>query len=172
MVELSNRSRAHVQALFRSSDVELAERALITNCADNLPLPTLAGPDDLERVRFAALRVSGGRLDRLAIAVELAQTDWRDLLVAAGFADDPQAHMQWAPRLLDSEAIDRWIAAGSLPGVTYSVNQSVFVQGTSEPQQAGAVISLEGLEPEPRYLVQLGSGNTVEVLQRHLATAE
>ena len=82
MVELSNRTRAHVRALFRSPDVELAERALITDCGDNLPLLARAGSDDLERVRFAALRLSGGRLDRLAKAVELAQTDWRDLLVA------------------------------------------------------------------------------------------
>ena len=34
-------------------------------------------------------------------AVELAKTDWRDLLSWAGFADDTTAHKHWFP---DSEA--------------------------------------------------------------------
>jgi hypothetical protein len=34
-------------------------------------------------------------LDALIQAIELAQTDWRDLLVAAGFAVDVHAHELW-----------------------------------------------------------------------------
>jgi hypothetical protein len=48
-------------------------------------------------VRFAALKLSEGRLDRLEEAIKLAQTDWRDLLVAAGFAHDVEAHLNWLP---------------------------------------------------------------------------
>lgn len=97
MVELTDRTRAHVRALFQASDVDAVEKTLATDCADNLPLLTHSSPHDLERVRFAVLRLSGGRLDDLARAVCLAQTDWRDLLVAAGFADDTQAHLRWQP---------------------------------------------------------------------------
>ena len=80
--------------------------------------------------------------------------------------------MHWEPRRFDGAVVNRWMAGESLPGVAYSLNQPVFVQSTFEPQQPGSVISLEGLEPEPIYLVELGSGKDVEVFQRHLAAAE
>ncbi len=51
----------------------------------------------LDRIRLAVLKVSGGALDSLARAVALAQVDFRDALVAAGFADDVQAHLAWWP---------------------------------------------------------------------------
>jgi len=172
MVELSSRTLAHVHTLFRSSDVALAERALISDCGDNLPLLSQAGAEDLERVRFAALRLSGGRLDDLAKAIELAQTDWRDLLVAADFADDVQAHTRWAPRRFDGDVVNRWMAGGSLPGVAYSLNQPIVVLSASDPQRPGCVIGLEGLEPEPRYLVELSTGHDIQVFQRHLARAK
>jgi len=34
-------------------------------------------------------------MDKLREAVKLANTDWRDLLVAAGFADSVDAHKHW-----------------------------------------------------------------------------
>jgi hypothetical protein len=37
----------------------------------------------------AALQLSGGDRAKLDAAIQLAKTDWRDLLVAAGFADTP-----------------------------------------------------------------------------------
>jgi hypothetical protein len=51
----------------------------------------------LERFRFSALKLSGGKLDKLRQAVELAQQDWRDLLMAAGFGDDVTEHERWLP---------------------------------------------------------------------------
>jgi hypothetical protein len=48
-------------------------------------------------VRFAALKLSAGGMDRLRKAIELAKTDWRDLLVAAEFANDVNAHKRWSP---------------------------------------------------------------------------
>lgn len=50
----------------------------------------------LERVRFAALKLSKGDLRELKKAVKLAQTDWRDLLMAAGFGNDVNAHKKWS----------------------------------------------------------------------------
>jgi hypothetical protein len=40
------------------------------------------------RIKVAALLVAAGRWDDLVEAVELGLTDWRDLLVAAFYADD------------------------------------------------------------------------------------
>lgn len=47
-----------------------------------------------ERILAAVVRLAVGRLDRLDWALELAGTDWRDLLVAAGLAD-----ADWPARL-------------------------------------------------------------------------
>jgi hypothetical protein len=51
----------------------------------------------LERIRFSVLELSGGNIDKLKRAITLAQKDWRDILVAAGFANDPLAHKTWNP---------------------------------------------------------------------------
>src|SRR5262245_10683007 len=54
-------------------------------------------PSEAERVRFAALKVSGGDLTKLAEAIELANQDYRDLLLGAGFAQHPEDHQRWWP---------------------------------------------------------------------------
>ena len=98
MTPLSDSTREHVDVLFSSAERAEAERLLVEECGDELlqfqgPTPTL-----LERVRFAALRISDGELSQLRVAIQLGQTDWRDLLVAADFADDIHAHERWKPR--------------------------------------------------------------------------
>jgi hypothetical protein len=71
---------------------------LASECGRNLPLAKDASDAAVERIQFAALKVSGGDVDGLLRAIELAQIDWRDLLVAAGFAEDVRAHERWLPR--------------------------------------------------------------------------
>lgn len=96
---LSPKTRSHIAALFVPVDVEAAELLLATRCGHQLPFMAHASTDVLERIRFAALRLSRGRLPELNDAVVLAETDWRDLLVAAGFADDHTAHRRWVPNM-------------------------------------------------------------------------
>lgn len=96
---LSPKTRSHVAALFVPADIEAAESMLVTRCGGQLPGMAGASPDVLDRIRFAALRLSEGRLPGLNDAVTLAETDWRDLLVATGFADDPAAHRRWVPNI-------------------------------------------------------------------------
>lgn len=108
MIALSAATRLRVTALFRAEDVETAERLLAHECGETLPLfGNAATPVSLERIRFAAIRMSGGDLEHLRRAIELAQTDWRDLLVAANFADDPGAHRRWRPRRSDQDGRSR-----------------------------------------------------------------
>jgi hypothetical protein len=87
-----------VNALFLPEDREEACRLLVEECADNLPLSRGANAYSLERLRYAALKLSEGDLDRLREAVALAQTDWRDLLMAAGFGGTDHAHKRWWPK--------------------------------------------------------------------------
>lgn len=49
-----------------------------------------------ERVVAAVVILANGRVDRFFDAIELMETDWRDLLIAAGLA-----HADW-PSTLDS----------------------------------------------------------------------
>ena len=58
----------------------------------------------LERIRFAALKLSNGDLGELRQAVQIAGIDWRDVLVAAGFGHDLRAHERWFPAETQSES--------------------------------------------------------------------
>jgi hypothetical protein len=74
-----------------------ADAALLLEgeCGWNLPFCENDTPTSLERIRFAALKLSNGKIGGLREAIRLAQNDWRDLLVAAEFADDVNAHVRW-----------------------------------------------------------------------------
>jgi hypothetical protein len=173
VIALSPLTSAHVSTLFTSTDVDGAERLLAHECADNLPLVAeSATPESLERIRFAAIRVSGGDLDRLREAIRLAQVDWRDLLVAAEFAVSIDAHVRWQPRRCDAALVHQWMA-GDLPqGVEFARSHHVRVLAGRRQGKAGSVLSLVAMEPEPRYLVELDSGERIELVQRMLLSGE
>ena len=96
-VPLSSETRSRLEALFDPSEQAEAEQLLVELCGSNLPFCEDSDATSLERIRFAALKVSGGRLAELYSAVDLANVDWRDLLVAADFAQDVEAHKAWVP---------------------------------------------------------------------------
>jgi len=97
-VPLSKETKRRMDILFSGEDVAIATELLTNECGSNLPFCENHGPVELERLRFAALRISGGKLDRLRQAVEISKQDWRDLLVAADFANDVEAHKGWIPQ--------------------------------------------------------------------------
>lgn len=76
-------TRVRMELLFKWHEREEAERLLRT-------LST-------ERERFAALRLSGGNLDKLKEAIALGKADYRDLLLEAGFASHEEQHQRWWP---------------------------------------------------------------------------
>src|SRR5437016_2310643 len=96
-VPLSRETRRRLDVLFAGPDREKAAQLLIMQCGKNLPFCDGADEQGLERVRFAALKLSKGNLVELEAAIRLAQSDWRDLLVAAGFGSDVRAHESWFP---------------------------------------------------------------------------
>lgn len=97
-MRLSPGTRRRVDVLFARQDRDTAARLLVEQCGEDLPAWTERDPRGLERVRFAALKVSEGDLDRLRAAVALARLDWRDLLVEARFGSDDRAHEAWPPK--------------------------------------------------------------------------
>ena len=89
---------SRLEFLFSPQEKKVAEAILIEECGNNLPFLEEATPQELERFRYAALKVSNGSITRLKDAVTLANQDWRDLLVAAHFANDTESHLKWIPR--------------------------------------------------------------------------
>jgi hypothetical protein len=82
-----------ITILFRPDEIELVSSLLTDECGPNLT----KYPELQERIRFALLKLSHGDLNALRQAIDLAKLDWRDALVAAGFADDIKAHESWWP---------------------------------------------------------------------------
>ena len=76
------------------------EQILLDECGNNLPFCTKSDEYELERVRFAVLKLSNGNLNELQRAVDLAKVDWRDVLMAAGFGYSATAHKEWAHLIL------------------------------------------------------------------------
>lgn len=96
-IPLSPETGRRVDAVFRGRERDSAVALLTAHCADNLPLWVDTTEKGLERIRFAALKLSKGDLAALERAVHRAQVDWRDVLVAAGFAHSVTAHELWFP---------------------------------------------------------------------------
>lgn len=94
-VRLSPGTRRRVDHLFSRRQRDTAARLLVEECGTRLPACGDKDRHGLERIRFAALKMSGGNLERLRAAVDQAKTDWRDLLVQADFAHDIHAHERW-----------------------------------------------------------------------------
>ena len=59
-----------------------------------------AGDDESDRCRRAILKLSDGEIDGLQWAFQLYRTDYRDLLMAAGFNFDCNEHNRWADEYL------------------------------------------------------------------------
>ena len=96
-IPLSSETQLRLDALFHGTERTIAAELLVTQCGSNLPFNEAADALSLERIRFAALKLSMGDLAQLRAAIEMARTDSRDVLVAAGFAHDVRAHEAWFP---------------------------------------------------------------------------
>jgi len=94
---LSQPTDERIALLFAPADQDRVRTILRDECGYNLPLYKSSTEQEVERIRFAVLKLSGGRLDKLQNAVSAAKTDWRDVLLWAGFANNPIAHKSWVP---------------------------------------------------------------------------
>lgn len=97
MLQLSEGTKRRLQLLFRGEECDQAEKVLVDECGDNLPFIESNDESGIERLRFAALKVSEGKIGKLKEAVDLAKIDWRDLLMAADFGQDGTAHLNSQP---------------------------------------------------------------------------
>jgi ABC-type siderophore export system fused ATPase/permease subunit len=90
--------RERLEILFSQADWAEAERLLVEECSENLPLMSDDNTRLIERIRFAVLKLSEGQMDLLRMSIDDAKLDWRDVLLFAGFAEDVDAHHHWVPQ--------------------------------------------------------------------------
>lgn len=102
MNELGQTTLRVIQQLFDSEQQSEIENILISDCSYTLIPERDAAWDKLrERVQLGVLKISNGNMDKLLSAIILAQTDWRDLLMAAGFGYSVTEHEHWAQEILE-----------------------------------------------------------------------
>lgn len=94
-LDLSPETRRRVALLFRPEDQEQAASLLANECGNNIWGFKRADERGMERVRFAAPKISGD-LHKLSAAVDLPKLDLRDPLMSAGFPE-VNDHEKWLP---------------------------------------------------------------------------
>jgi len=95
---LSKETEKRIELLFHPSEHELVRSLLLSDCGNNLPGLQSADSRTMDRFRFAVLKLSEGDLSELDKALRLANADWRDLLMAAGFGESLTVHESWLPK--------------------------------------------------------------------------
>ena len=83
MIELSEQTMEILRSLFPKESWNEVEQFLALDCADNIPSCKSYDKYEMERIRFSVLKLSEGSIEKLVDAIVLAQTDWRDLFMAA-----------------------------------------------------------------------------------------
>jgi len=98
--KLSPRTKKLVEKIFGSTARDEVIHWLENECGNNLPGCDTSTAKQMERIRFAVLKLSQGNLKKLLQAIDLARTDWRDLFMATDFGFDLTAHEKWAKEIL------------------------------------------------------------------------
>ena len=100
MLKLSIKTEQVLKVVFLSEHQDEARDLIESECGQNIPDCKSRNSEEMERIRFSVLKISEGDLDKLCEAIDLAQTDWRDLLMAAGFGHDTAEHKRWYKSLI------------------------------------------------------------------------
>lgn len=95
MLTLSQKTENVLKGFFPERLRGEARKLIETLCGNNLPFCENYNSEEMERIRFSAIKLSEGKIDKLCDAIDLAESDWRDLLMAANFGHDPQGHIKW-----------------------------------------------------------------------------
>jgi len=130
-IALSDAAEQRLQLVFAPEKRREARRMLVDDCGAGIE-PWGTDPSAYDRLRFAAMKASFGRIEGLRRAIALAQTDWRDLFVEAGFAHDAQAHEQWLVPGSDAalRAERRWQPRDPLAGSALPLVPGIVIAPT------------------------------------------
>lgn len=94
-IHLSSRCERVATHLFDASRCTHIRNRLISEASDNIPFHENSDSAEMDRIRFAIMKlVSMPNADE-DVVFALAKQDWRDLFVAAGFGYSADEHNQW-----------------------------------------------------------------------------
>ena len=96
-MQLSKKTKKVIKILFSIEQYERIRKLLLVDCSNNLPGCSDWSQKHLERIWLSVLKLSSGSEEQLYSAIALAQTDYRDLFMSAGFGHDLNAHNKWMP---------------------------------------------------------------------------
>lgn len=99
MSELSQYTKNVVHALYQSREALEVCDILENECGTEALYCDGWSPTQMERIRFSVLKLVKENTMILDSAIELAQKDWRDLLMTAGFGNELNAHERWAAQI-------------------------------------------------------------------------
>lgn len=103
MLALSKRTEELLEKIFIDEGIRgIVKSKLINECGNSVPFCENSSPEEMERIRFSVLKLSEGDMKKLENAIELANIDWRDLFMAAGFGHDINAHRKWYEETIES----------------------------------------------------------------------
>jgi hypothetical protein len=88
-------TRRLVEREFACEHWDVVHGLLANKCATNLPLLGDAPREAIERIQFAVVKLCNGKFEELERHIAIANIDWRDTLVAAGFGHSIRAHRSW-----------------------------------------------------------------------------
>jgi len=95
MTAITQNTAKAISALFPAVVQNDVISELETKCSNNVPGCDSWTESQLERIWFAVLKLSNGEMNKLESFIKVANTDYRDLLMAAEFGSDLEAHNKW-----------------------------------------------------------------------------
>lgn len=157
--------RAVLSAALYAADPEWAAGVCLRLAAH--PHPGVRGNAVLGLGHLARLH---GRLDRARVqpVLEAALSD-PDPFVrgqADAAVDDVEHFLGW--RTARPNPLRDWMEGGLPGGVAFALNQPVRLAGGPRAGEAGSVVLLLRLDPDPLFCVELGTGEDVHVRQSGL----
>ncbi|MCW8876033.1 MAG: hypothetical protein OQK51_03155 [Kangiellaceae bacterium] len=90
-----------MQKKFSAENYHRAKHSIEQNAGKTIPFCGNSSPSQLDRIRFAIIKLSDGCPNQLDKAIQLAHSDWRDLLISAEFGANPHEHDGWFNKELD-----------------------------------------------------------------------
>ena len=165
-IALSEAAEQRLQLVFAPEERREARRMLVYECGAGIE-QWGSDPAAYDRLRFAAMKASFGRIEGLRRAIAIAQTDWRDLFMEAGFGHDAREHERWlVPGSADAlRAERRWLPRDPLAGSALALVPGIVI---APPQRHSHLLdfTIHGV-PAHEFvhclLTALGAGEEVMV---------
>ncbi|MBE2991572.1 hypothetical protein IFR23_06030 [Sphingomonas sp. CFBP 13603] len=97
-LHITLRTHHVLRAVFPPNLWERVETTLVIDCGPEQVHSRDIDGEAMERIWLAILKLSDGSITAFENAVLLAQIDWRDVLLGAGFGSDLEAHKKMGSR--------------------------------------------------------------------------